>query len=347
MPRRVVINKAGGVSAITVQSMDMPEPGEGEVRIRVVFAGINFADLLMRMGFYNPRPPYPFTPGYEVSGYVDALGPGVTSFTIGQRVVAAMRNGGQASHVTCEASRVLALPDKISLESAAAIPVIYLTAHHMLHHLGHMKKDHSVLIHGGAGGVGIAALQLCKWAGVDKVWATSSAPKHDVIKQYGARAIDRHNENFVEIVQKETDGRGVDHVLDPIGGEHLKRSLSIVAEGGRLYTYGLSAAAPTSKRSLLKALFAMRKTPKFDPLRLMTRNRSVFGVHMGTWSDEAVMQTQLNRILIGIEDGHLNPTVDSIFPAEQVQDAHQYIHDAKNIGKVLLQFSHDDGGGLN
>lgn len=115
MPRRVVINKAGGVSAITVQSMDMPEPGEDEVRIRVVFAGINFADLLMRMGFYNPRPPYPFTPGYEVSGYVDALGPGVTAFSIGQRVVAAMRNGGQASHVTCETSRIITIPDTISL----------------------------------------------------------------------------------------------------------------------------------------------------------------------------------------------------------------------------------------
>jgi NADPH:quinone reductase-like Zn-dependent oxidoreductase len=90
----------------------------------------------------------------------------------------------------------------------------------------------------------------------------------------------------------------------------------------------------------------MRKTPKFDPLRLMTRNRSVFGVHMGTWSDEGVMQTQLDRILKGIEDGNLNPTVDSIFPAEKVQDAHQYIHDAKNIGKVLLQFSQDDGGAV-
>ena len=206
MPRRVVINNAGGVSAITVQSMDMPEPGKDEVRIRVVFAGINFADLLMRMGFYNPRPPYPFTPGYEVSGYVDALGPGVTSFTIGQRVVAAMRNGGQASHVTCETSRIITIPDTISLESAAATPVVYLTAHHMLHYLGHMNTDHSVLIHGGAGGVGIAALQLCKWAGVEKVWATSSAPKHDIIKQYGARAIDRHNEILLTLFEKKPTG---------------------------------------------------------------------------------------------------------------------------------------------
>ena len=132
MPRRVVINKSGGVSAIDVQSMDMPTPGKNQIRIRVVFAGINFADLLMRMGFYNPRPPYPFTPGYEMSGYVDALGEGVTSFTIGQRVVAAMRNGGQTSHAICDTSRVILLPEDISLEAAAATPVVYLTAHHML-----------------------------------------------------------------------------------------------------------------------------------------------------------------------------------------------------------------------
>ena len=147
--------------------MEIPSPGVGEVRVKVAYAGINFADLLMRMGFYNPRPPYPFTPGYEVSGVVDAVGEGVEGWTVGQRVVAAMRNGGQASYVLAPSERVIALPDGFSLESAAATPVTYLTAHHMLHHLGHMTSEDSVLIHGGAGGVGTAALQLCRWAGVE------------------------------------------------------------------------------------------------------------------------------------------------------------------------------------
>ena len=197
-----------------------------------------------------------------------------------------------------------------------------------------------VLIHGGAGGVGTAALQLCKWAGVKQVWATSSKPKHRIIKQYDARPIDRHDEDFEAIIKSETNGLGVDHILDPIGGDHLRRSLSCLAEGGRLYTYGLSAAAPTGKRSVLKAFFALRKSPKFDPLRLMNKNRAVFGVHMGTWSNEAVMHEQLARIVEGIQSGHLEPIIDRVFDAEQVQEAHQYIHDAKNIGKVLLRF-HD------
>lgn len=340
--KRVVIRKAGGISCISAVPMEIPSPGVGEVRVKVAYAGINFADLLMRMGFYNPRPPYPFTPGYEVSGVVDAVGEGVEGWTVGQRVVAAMRNGGQASYVLAPSERVIALPDGFSLESAAATPVTYLTAHHMLHHLGHMTSEDSVLIHGGAGGVGTAALQLCRWAGVEKVWSTSSKQKHHVLEGYGARAIDRHNEDFASIIKQETNGRGVDHILDPIGGDHLRRSLSSLAEGGRLYTYGLSAAAPTSKRSLLKAIFALRKSPKFDPLRLMTRNRGVFGVHMGTWTDEKVMRQQLQRIIEGIQSGHLEPIIDSVFPAEEVQAAHQHIHDAKNIGKVLLKFENVD-----
>jgi NADPH:quinone reductase-like Zn-dependent oxidoreductase len=338
MGKRVVIKKSGGVNCITTESMDQPMPGQGEVCVKVAYAGINFADLLMRMGFYQPRPPYPFTPGYEVSGIIDSLGEGVDSLRVGQRVVAAMRNGGQASFVVAPVNRVIPIPETLSLEAAAATPVTYLTAHHMLHYLGHMQPDDSVLIHGGAGGVGTAALQLCAWAGVKKVWSTSSKGKHHILEGYGARAIDRHNEDFAAIIKQETDGRGVDHILDPIGGDHLKRSLSSLAEGGRLYTYGLSSAAPTGKRSLLKALLALRRTPKFDPLRLMTRNRAVFGVHMGTWSDETVMHEQLQRIVSGIQSGHLVPIIDSIFPAEEVQAAHQHIHDAGNIGKVLLKF---------
>ena len=337
---RVIIKKAGGVSAITTEPMQAPTPKAGEVRIKVAYAGINFADLLMRLGFYQPRPPFPFTPGYEVSGVVDALGKGVTGLEVGQKVVAAMRNGGQASFVLSAVDRVIPLPDGISLQAAASTPVTYMTAHHMLHHLGHLQPEDKVLVHGGAGGVGTAALQLCKWAGVKQVWATSSKSKHHVIEQYGARPIDRHNEDFEAIIKEETGGTGVDHILDPIGGDHLRRSLSCLAEGGRLYTYGMSAAAPSGKRSLLKALFALRRMPKFDPLRLMTRNRAVFGVHMGTWSNEAVMHGQLARIVEGIQTGHLEPIVDSVFDATNVQEAHQYIHDAKNIGKVLLRF-HD------
>lgn len=338
MPRRLVITKAGSPSVLDVIEMPMPMPKEKEVCIEVYFAGINFADTLMRLGLYQPRPPFPFTPGYEVSGVIHSLGKGVTDFEVGQRVVAAMPNGGQASHVIAATSRVIPLPEEMSLEKAAAMPVTYITAHHMLHHLGNLKATDSVLIHGGAGGVGTAALQLCQWAGIDKVWATASGHKADVIKKYGGIPIDRHNEDFVDIIKQATEGRGVDHILDPISGENLKRSLKVLAMGGKVYTYGMSAAAPTSKRSLLKAYFAWRKTPKLDPLKMMTRNQGIFGVHMGTWDNEEVIAEQLHRIMEGIATGKLDPVIDSVFDIEEAAKAHQHIHDAKNIGKVLLKF---------
>ena len=160
MPRRLVITKAGSPSVLSVMEMPMPKPKENEVCIEVHFAGINFADTLMRLGLYQPRPPFPFTPGYEVSGVIHSLGKGVKDLQVGQRVVAAMKNGGQASHVISTIERVIPLPDDMSLEKAASMPVTYMTAHHMLHHLGNLKSTDSVLIHGGAGGVAVSYTHL-------------------------------------------------------------------------------------------------------------------------------------------------------------------------------------------
>lgn len=343
MPYRVVITKPGSPSVLDIQNIEIPVPNANEVCIQVHFAGINFADTLMRMGFYQPRPPFPFTPGYEVSGVIHALGSDVEGFQVGQRVVGMMKTGGQATHVVTEDSRVIPIPDEMSLEAAASMPVTYITAHHMLHHLGNLKPTDSVLIHGGGGGVGTAALQLCKWAGVEKVWSTASSAKAEIIQSYGATAIDRHNDDFVDLIKKATDGKGVDHILDPIGGDHLKRSLSVLAHGGKLYTYGMSSAAPSSKRSLLKAFSAFRKRPRFDPMKMMSRNQGVFGVHMGTWPDEVVMTEQMERIVNGIKQGVLDPIIDSVFDARDVAKAHQHIHDGKNIGKVLLRFEEQEG----
>ncbi|MBJ14372.1 MAG: alcohol dehydrogenase [Euryarchaeota archaeon] len=338
MAYRVVITKPGGPKVLDIQQISIPEPGPEEVCIAVHFAGINFADTLMRLGFYQPRPPFPFTPGYEVSGVVHSIGSKVKGFEIGQRVVGLMRTGGQATHVITDASRALPIPDELSLEAAASMPVTYITAHHMLHHLGNLKPTDSVLIHGGGGGVGTAALQLCQWAGVSKVWSTASAAKAEIIQSYGATAIDRHQEDFTQIIRSATNGKGVDHILDPIGGEHLKRSISVLAQGGKLYTYGMSSAAPSSKRSLWKAFKALRSRPRFDPMLMMSRNQGVFGVHMGTWNDEMVMQEQMENIIKGMKEGALTPIIDSIYDAKDVALAHQHIHDGKNIGKVLLKF---------
>ena len=319
-----------------METFDASPPGPNEVAVDVAFGGINFADLLQRLGLYNPRPPYPFTPGYEASGTVVEVGEGVEHLDVGDSVIAVPGTGAHTSHLVCAADRVIRIPEGMGLEAAAAMPVTYLTAHHMLHHLGHLSTDQAVLIHGGGGGVGTAALQLCRWAGVERVWATASAEKADIIRSFGGTPIDRHTEDFVDVIRSATAGVGVDHVLDPIGGDHLVRSLSACREGGNVYTFGMSSFAPSEKRRPIRTALAWLRRTEIDPLRLMARNRALFGVHMGTWSRQDVILGQMERLVQGVAEGHLDPVIDRVFPIEQAAAAHRHMHDGKNVGKVLF-----------
>ena len=319
-----------------METFDASPPGPNEVAVDVAFGGINFADLLQRLGLYNPRPPYPFTPGYEASGTVVGVGEGVEHLDVGDSVIAVPGTGAHTSHLVCAADRVIRIPEGMGLEAAAAMPVTYLTAHHMLHHLGHLSTDQAVLIHGGGGGVGTAALQLCRWAGVERVWATASAEKADIIRSFGGTPIDRHTEDFVDVIRSATAGVGVDHVLDPIGGDHLVRSLSACREGGNVYTFGMSSFAPSEKRRPIRTALAWLRRTEIDPLRLMARNRALFGVHMGTWSRQDVILGQMERLVQGVAEGHLDPVIDRVFPIEQAAAAHRHMHDGKNVGKVLF-----------
>lgn len=319
-----------------METFDASPPGPNEVAVDVAFGGINFADLLQRLGLYNPRPPYPFTPGYEASGTVVEVGEGVEHLDVGDSVIAVPGTGAHTSHLVCAADRVIRIPEGMGLEAAAAMPVTYLTAHHMLHHLGHLSTDQAVLIHGGGGGVGTAALQLCRWAGVERVWATASAEKADIIRSFGGTPIDRHTEDFVDVIRSATAGVGVDHVLDPIGGDHLVRSLSACREGGNVYTFGMSSFAPSEKRRPIRTALAWLRRTEIDPLRLMARNRALFGVHMGTWSRQDVILGQMERLVEGVAEGHLDPVIDRVFPIEQAAAAHRHMHDGKNVGKVLF-----------
>jgi NADPH:quinone reductase-like Zn-dependent oxidoreductase len=336
MPKRLVFTRAGTPETMRIESFEASDPGDDEVAIDVAYAGINFADLLQRLGLYSPRPPYPFTPGYEASGTVVTIGSDVDHLEVGDAVIAVPGTGAQTSHLVCKADRVVRVPESMSLQAAAAMPVTYLTAHHMLHHLGHLSSEESVLIHGGGGGVGTAALQLCRWAGVEQVWATASAGKADIIRSFGGTPIDRHMEDFVDVVRKGTDGVGVDHVLDPIGGDHLVRSLSACREGGRVYTYGMSTFAPSGKRRPIRTALAWLRRTEIDPLRLMNRNRALVGVHMGTWSRQDVLFAQMERLVEGVMGGQLDPVIDCVMPLEEAAAAHHHLHDGKNIGKVLF-----------
>lgn len=335
--KRIVIGQAGGPEVMHVIEEAVPEPGQGEVLIEVSFAGLNFADVLARMGLYPDAPDFPATVGYEVSGTVQGVGDGVGEFSVGQRVVALTQFGGQSSQVVVPAKSVLPVPESMSLEEAAALPVNYSTAYHMLIHLGNLQSGQRVLIQGAAGGVGTAAVQLCLWKDAI-IYATASAGKHEHLQQSGVPyCIDYRTQDFEKEVLKLTEGQGVHHALDPIGGWATRKSYRVLAATGRLYCFGASAMASGTKKNWFTFIKELVGFPFFHPFGLMDTNRAVFGVNLGhLWDETELLMGQLKHILALCGQGHLKPKVDSVFAFEDADQAHLQLQNRKNVGKVLL-----------
>jgi NADPH:quinone reductase-like Zn-dependent oxidoreductase len=267
------------------------------------------------------------------------VGEGVAGLGPGDRVLAMTGFGGYSEQVVLDARRAIPLPDSMSFDQAAAIPVTYGTAYHMLVHLGNLARGDTVLVHHAAGGVGTAVAQICKAFGASLIVGTASAPKREFVKSLGMRFVDRESEDFVEVCKDATGGKGVHHAIDPVGGSHVMRSYKALRRGGKLYYFGASAAVKGDKRSTLTALRMWASTPRFNPLKMMSSNKAVFGVHMGLLDDESVFRGHLEALSGMLLKGKIDPVIDSVWRFEQVAEAQKHIHDRKNRGKVLLDFS--------
>lgn len=335
--RQVWITKAGAPEVLQVQEAPDPMAGPNEVRIRVAAAGINFADIMARMGQYPDAPPIPCVVGYEVSGVVDQAGAGVTHLKEGDRVVTLCRFGGYSDVVVVPANYAREIPDNVETVAAAAIPVNYATAWIMLVRLGNVQAGDTVLVHAAAGGVGQAALQICQWRGA-QVIGTASASKHDRLKKAGvAHCIDYTTQDFEVEVKRYTEGRGVDIVIDAVGGKSYKQSYRSLAPLGRMFCFGASSFSQGERRSYLRILRGLASMPFFHPLPLMDKNRGVFGTNMGhLWDVMDRLGSDLDTILQLTADGTFTPVVDQIFPFDQAPEAHRYMQSRKNFGKVLL-----------
>lgn len=337
--RQIWITRHGAPQVLELREAPDPAPAAGEVRVRVRASGVNFADVMARIGMYPDAPPMPFVPGYEVSGVIDAVGGGVHASRVGERVLAAVRFGGYSDTVCARSEFAIEMPAAMTFEEGAALPVVYFTAHHMLVYLGNVKRGDTVLIHAAAGGVGLAALQLCKHAGAVTL-GTASASKHDYLRSAGLdHPIDYHTQDFADEVRRLTGGRGVDIALDAQGGGSLKKSLRALAPTGRLFAFGAASLSPDGRRDVFSMLKGVLQMPLIDlfPLYLMSDNRGVFGVNMGhLWDESKILLGQLGQLLALYGEGAIKPVVDSTFSFDQAADAHQRIHDRKNVGKVLL-----------
>ncbi len=335
--KQVWIPKIGEPSVLEVREAEDPEAGDGEVRIRVAAAGINFADIVARIGLYPDAPKLPAVVGYEVSGTVDQVGGGVEGLAEGDRVVALTRFGGYSDVVCVPTGQVAKIADGLSFESAAALPVNYLTAWLMLVWLGNVREGERVLVHAVAGGVGQAALQICRHFGAE-VLGTASASKHPRLKELGvAHPIDYRSQDFEAEVKRITEGAGVDVVLDAVGGKSFTKSYRCLAPLGRLFVFGASSVVSGTKRSIWNAFRQMMRMPRFKPLDLMDKNRGVFGVNLGhLWEQGEKLQAMLVEIVDLAEQGRLEPVVDRSFSFEDAPYAHAYIQERRNFGKVLL-----------
>jgi NADPH:quinone reductase-like Zn-dependent oxidoreductase len=335
--RQIVTTANGGVQVLKVEQRPDLKPGKGEVLIRVKAAGLNFADILARQGLYPDAPKKPCVMGYEVSGVVEAIGEGTAQTLIGKAVVALTRFGGQSELVTVESSQIFAKPDSLSFEQAAAIPVNYLTAYALIAVMGCLQPGESVLIHNAGGGVGLAALEIAKRLGAT-TYGTASPGKHDFLRRRGLdHAIDYRNQDWLAALMKLTGGRGVELVIDPIGGGHWQKSYQALRSTGRLGMFGVSAASANGLRGKLGMLKAAWQTPWFHPFGLLSKNKGVFGLNLGhMWHEPEKVAEWMNVMLDGIKEGWINPHVDRTFPFDQVGAAHAYMESRKNIGKVVL-----------
>jgi NADPH:quinone reductase-like Zn-dependent oxidoreductase len=334
--KQVWITRAGPPEVLQVREAADPQAGSGQVRIRVHASGINFADLLARVGLYPDAPKLPCVVGYEVSGIVDQVGSGVTDYRVGDRVFAMPKFGGYTDTLVAPTNQVFPMPAKMTFEEAAALPVVYVTAYDMMLFTGNLRPGSSVLIHSAAGGVGLAAIQIAKTRGCT-IFGTASPSKHDFLRAQGvAHPIDSGGD-YAGAVRSVVGDRGLDLILDAVGGKSWTVGYELLGPCGRLVAFGLSAASSGKTRNLLHAVTQVLKVRKFSPMKLMEDNKTVAGTNMGhLFARPDLVRPQFEALIKMFDAGQIKPHVDRTFAFDEAPAAHHFIHERRAVGKVLL-----------
>jgi NADPH2:quinone reductase len=305
-----------------VEDDEIPEPGAGEVRIRVDAAGVNFADTLMRQGLYPGAASPPFVPGMEVAGEIDAVGDGVDRDE-GERVAALIDDGGYAEYALAPAAALIDLPAGMNDEEAGGFPLQYLTAWGVLHDRADVEEGERVLIHAAAGGVGTAAVQLAREEGCEVYGTASTDEKLALAEELGCdHPINYEEEDFADRIDELTDGEGVDVVLDGVGGDVFDDSMDCLAHFGRLVTIGVASGG----------------IPSADASRLLVNNQSVLGFHLGN-----ALARRPDRVLDGVPplremlaSERIEIQVGETHPLQNADEAHRRLENRETSGKVVL-----------
>jgi NADPH2:quinone reductase len=323
--RAVVCDRLGDPSVLKVEELPIPVAGAGEVLVCVGAAAVNFPDVLTVAGTYQHKQPVPFVPGMEGAGLIETVGAGVDGWKAGDRVMFGVRPGAFAEYARVDAKRLMRLPEGWSWAEGAGFRVGAQTAYHALIHRGALKKGEALLVHGAAGGVGLAAVQLGKHLGATVIATGSDDQRLAIVKQKGAdHVVNYKTTDFVAAAKELTGGRGVDVVYDPVGGEVLERSVRAAAYGGRLLIVGFTSGGPS----------------KIMSNHVLIKGLSVLGLRAG--ETIARIAPELGRDYV--EDlprlaasGVLRPHISHRFPMERAADAFRALIDRKVVGKAVIE----------
>lgn len=323
--RAVVVTEPGDAEVLTIAERPDPVPAAGEVRIRVAAAGLNGADLSQRRGYYPSPPGAPDWPGLEVSGIVDAVGDGVDAWNVGDRVCALLPGGGYAELVTVDAGLMLPVPDQVDLVEAAGLPEVAATVWSNVFELGRLAAGETLLVHGGSSGIGTMAIQLGRAFGAEVIATAGSEEKAAFCREVGAQAaVDYRRQDFVEAARAFTDGRGVDVVLDIVGGDYIARDLDALATGGRILSIAVRDRTPAAVDMGL----LMRKRASIHGTTLRARPLA---------ERVAIIAAVRANVWPLLADGRVRPVIDSVFPLEDAAAAHRRMESSAHRGKILLR----------
>ncbi len=339
---KVVVHRAGSYDQLAFESSSSPAVPNDGVHIDVRTIGVNYADCVVRMGLYSSAKEYvgwPITPGFEVAGTVRSIGADVTRFRPGDAVFAVTRFDGYASELVVPENQVFPIPKNITFEQAAAFPAVHLTAYYALFELANLKPDMSVLVHSAAGGVGSALVQIAKLSGARVVGVVGGSHKIETVKALGADAvIDKSREAlWTRTIDEAPDGYDV--VLDANGVETLKQSYSQLAPAGRLVVYGFHTMMPRKggRPNWPKLALSWLQTPRFNPLDLTTRNRSVMGFNLSyLFERNAVLQGAMSELLDWVRSERLKPPSVKAYAFYDVAQAHRDLESGTTTGKLVL-----------
>jgi NADPH:quinone reductase-like Zn-dependent oxidoreductase len=331
--RQVVIQRPGGPEVLAVVERQVPEPGPGMVRVRVLAAGVAYADILMRKGVYPGAPRMPFVPGYDIVGTVDALGPAVAGLSVGQRVAALTTTGGYTTYGIVPTAELILVPDGVDEAEAVSALLNYVTAYQLLHREARVRCGERILVHGAAGGVGTALLELARLAGL-AVYGTASPAKHDLVAELGATPLDYRDPNLTGRVRALTGG-GVDAVFDGVGGASLHRSYRMLGPRGRLVAYGVGPAVSQSRVPLLGIIDSVAR---LAALRLIPDGRTVsfYQINPMRRRHPDWFQADVTAVFAHLGRGEIRPTVSERLPLEQAARAQSMLEAGQSRGKIVL-----------